>query len=280
MPPRILIFAALSGDAPRTAAGRACEALPAGAARPLAVDPARTPAGIRRAADHLAEQLALRPVAHAMAVLAHLTGLLRERADATVVLEADRAERLVDLLETADLARARLHAERPAAGSSTLAVARAGGAPDLPTLRAAAAAGDLLRARELTTCGLIPGPHAAPGADAAARTLLALAGLPVLPEPLPDEPAEAAAALLRATPAAAPDPAPVVRPGATAATIELTLPAIPQDLRAVRSQGEVALQSAGRSRRLEAPRCLGVLTPGRVRTGTDTVQIAFNGPSA
>lgn len=275
MPPRILIFAALSGDAPRTAAGRACEALPAGAARPLAVDPARTPAGIRRAADHLAEQLALRPVAHAMAVLAHLTGLLRERADATVVLEADRPERLVDLLETADLARARLHAEQPEAGSSTLAIARAASAPDLPTLRLAAAAGDLLRASELTTCGLIPGPHAAPGADAAARTMLALAGLPVLPEPLPDEPEQAARVLLAAAPQAAEDPAPIVRTTPHGAIVQVQLPAVPEDLRAVRSEGELALQSAGHARRLAAPRCLGSLLPGRVASGEGRVEISF-----
>lgn len=269
MPPRILIFAALSGDAPRTAAGLACEQLPAGAARPLAVDPARTSPAIRRAADHLAEQLALRPVAHAMAVLAHLTALLRERADATVVLEADRPERLVDLLETADLARARLHAERPAAGSSTLAVARAAAAPDLPTLRAAAAAGDLLRARELTTCGLITGPHAAPGADLAARSMLALAGLPVLPAALAEDPADAAAQLLAATPADAADPAPLIEPDATGATVSVHLPAVPEDLRAVRSDRELALQSAGRTRRLDAPRCLGTLLPDRVGTGSD-----------
>ncbi|MFN7132391.1 MAG: hypothetical protein ACK4N5_09920, partial [Myxococcales bacterium] len=181
MPPRILILAALSGDGPRAACGLACELVRPGAARPLTVDPALAPPVLRSAADRLAEQLALRPVAHPLAILAHLTGLLRERADATVVLEADRPERLVELLETADLARARLDAERPGEGTSSLAAQRASqSAPDLPVLRAAAAGGDLLRARELTTCGLVAGPWAEPADELRARTMLALAGLPVL----------------------------------------------------------------------------------------------------
>ncbi|MFT4036303.1 MAG: hypothetical protein QM679_12085, partial [Patulibacter sp.] len=207
MPPRILIVAALSGDGPRATAGVACELVRPGAARPLAIDPALAPPAIRRASDHLAEQLALRPVAHPLAILAHLTALLRERADATVVLEADRPGRLALLLETADLARARLDAERPPAGASTLAAQRAAqSSPDLPTLRAAAAAGDLLRARELTTCGLVAGPRAAPGDEARARTILALAGVAVLDALLPDDPAAAARQLVEAAPTDAADP--------------------------------------------------------------------------
>lgn len=275
MPPRILILAALSGDGARAAAGQACELVRPGAARPLAVDPALAPPHIRAASDRLAEHLALRPVAHPLAVLAHLTGLLRERADATVVLAASRPERLVELLETADLARARLDAERPPAGTSTLAAQRAvQQAPDLPTLRAAAAGGDLLRARELTTCGLLAGPHAVPGDELRARTVLALAGLAVLPSLLPDDPARAARLIVDAAPTDAPDPSPVLTAVAAGAELEVRLPAVPQDLRAVRSGEELTLQTAGISRRVRAPRSLGRLAPGDIAADEDGSVVA------
>jgi hypothetical protein len=275
VPPRILILAALSGDGPRAAAGQACELVRPGAARPLTVDPALAPPVIRVAADRLAEQLALRPVAHSLAVLAHLTSLLRERADAIVVLEADRPGRLVALLETADLARARLDAERPAAGTSTLAAQRAmQGAPDLPVLRAAAAGGDLLRAPELTTCGLIAGPHAVPGDELRARTALALAGVAVLPTLLPEDPDGAARALVDAVPADAPDPSPVLTATDGGAELSLRLPEVPHDLRAVRSGDELTLQTGGISRRVRAPRSLGALLPGEVGAGDAGLVVA------
>lgn len=280
MPPRILILAALSGDGPRAAAGLTCELVRPGAARPLAIDPALAPPVIRSASDRLAEQLALRPVAHPMAVLAHLTGLLRERADATVVLEADRPSRLVELLETADLARARLDAERPPAGTSSLAAQRAvHAAPDLPTLRLAAAGGDLLRARELTTCGLVAGPHAAPGDEERARTMLALAGLPVLPELLPSAPDAAARRIAEAQPSDAPDPSFVLTAVDGGAELAVHLPRTPQDLRAIRSGEELTLQTAGTSRRVRAPRSLGRLIPGEVAAATDGLVLARFAPA-
>lgn len=275
MPPRILILAALSGEGPRAAAGLACEYVRVGAARPLSVDPALAPPVIRTASDRLAEQLALRPVAHPLAVLAHITWLLRERADATVVLEADRPRRLVDLLETADLARARLDAERPAAGTSSLAAQRAAQtAIDLPTLRAAAAGGDLLRAPELTTCGLIAGPHAAPGDEERARTMLALAGVPVLGALLPDDPKRAARAIVDVSPSATPDPSPVLTAAQDGAELAIQLPRVPQDLRAVRCGEELTLQTSGISRRVRAPRSLGRLVPGEVGAGDDGMVVA------
>lgn len=281
MPPRILILAALSGDGPRAAAGLTCELVRPGAARPLAVDPALAPPVIRSASDRLAEQLALRPVAHPLAVLAHLTGLLRERADATVVLEADRPARLVELLETADLARARLDAERPAAGTSSLAAQRAvQSAPDLPTLRLAAAGGDLLRARELTTCGLVAGPHAVPGDEERARTMLALAGLPVLPELLSEDPAAAARRLAEAAPSDAPDPSFVLTAVDGGAELAVHLPRTPQDLRAIRSGEELTLQTSGISRRVRAPRSLGRLVPGEVAAASDGLVLARFAPAA
>jgi hypothetical protein len=281
VPPRILILAALSGDGPRAAAGLTCELVRPGAARPLAIDPALAPPVIRTASDRLAEQLALRPVAHPMAVLAHLTALLRERADATVVLEADRPVRLVELLETADLARARLDAERPAAGTSSLAAQRAvQSAPDLPTLRLAAAGGDLLRARELTTCGLVGGPHAVPGDEERARTMLALAGLPVLPELLPDAPEAAARRIAEAAPSDAPDPSFVLTAvEGGGAELAVQLPRTPQDLRAIRSGEELTLQTSGISRRVRAPRSLGRLVPGEVAAATDGLVLARFAPA-
>lgn len=281
MPPRILILAALSGDGPRAAAGLTCELVRPGAARPLAVDPALAPREIRTASDRLAEQLALRPVAHPMAVLAHLTSLLRERADATVVLEADRPARLVQLLETADLARARLDAERPAAGTSSLAAQRAvHAAPDLPTLRLAAAGGDLLRARELTTCGLVPGPYPATGDEERARTILALAGLPVLPDLLPNDPERAAHRIAEAAPSEAPDPSFVLTAVDGGAELAVRLPRTPQDLRAVRSGDELTLQTGGISRRVRAPRSLGRLVPGEISAAADGLVLARFTPSS
>jgi len=275
VPPRILILAALSGDGPRAAAGLTCELVRPGAARPFAVAPALAPPVIRTASDRLAEQLALRPVAHPLAVLAHLTSLLRERADATIVLEADRPSRLALLVETADLARARLDAERPPAGTSTLAAQRASqAATDLPTLRAAAAGGDLLRARELTTCGLVAGPHAAPGDEERARTILALAGIPVLPALLSEDPAEAARQLVDAVPSDAPDPSPVLMATGEGAELGVRLPRVPQDLRAVRSGEELTFHTSGVSRRVRAPRSLGRLVPGDIAAAEDGLVIA------
>ncbi len=220
---------------------------------------------LRTAADRLAEQLALRPVAYPLAVLAHLTALLRERADATVVLEADRPERLVGLLETADLARARLDAERPPAGTSSLAAQRAAqSAPDLPVLRAAAAGGDLLRARELTTCGLVAGPWAEPADELRARTMLALAGMPLLPELLEDDPAAAARTLVEAEPTAAADPSPVLAAVQGGAELRIALPRtrrISAPCAAVTSSRCRRPGSAGGSR---APRSLGMLRPGAI----------------
>ncbi|MDO9354026.1 MAG: hypothetical protein Q7T55_10035, partial [Solirubrobacteraceae bacterium] len=163
MPPRILIFVGLSGDGPRAAAGAACELSPPGFARPLTLDPAQADSVVRRTGDDLAEHLALRPVAWELAILARVTELLRERPDATVVIDAPRPDALLRVIEAADLARARLDAGRPGPATSTLAAQRSlGASPELPVLRAAATGGDLLRAPELTTVGLA-GPGGAAG---------------------------------------------------------------------------------------------------------------------
>lgn len=276
MPPRILIFVALAGDA-RAASGAACEAAPAGTARPLSLVPALAAPEVLRAGDLLAGDLDLRPVAGQLAFLAHLTGLLRELPNATVVIDSPDAASLVALLSAADLARARLDSARPPAGTSTLAAQRAGAAAGLPAVRAAAAAGDLLRAPELTSAGLCTGTYLAPGAVEAARLALAFAGLTVTPAPLPQDPAQAAAALAGAggTAALARDPAPVVTATPGGAELRIPLPALPADLRAVRSGEELALHAGGATRRLRAPASLGQLEPGSVSTEGDRVVVHF-----
>ncbi len=294
MPPRILIFVGLSGDGPRAAAGAACEMAPPGSARPLTLDPAQADSTVRRTADTLAEHLALRPVAWELALLARVTELLRERPDATVVIDAARPPALLRLLEAADLARARLDAGRPAASASTLAAQRSlQAAPELPVLRAAATGGDLLRAPELTTVGLAAplGPPAGAGtvhahhpdvAALAARTALTFAGVTVLAGTLPNDPEQAAQAVVDGggAPAAGRDPAPVITATPGGAELKLTLPDLPDDLRAVRSGGELALHGAGLSRRLRAPISLGALVPGGVSAAADgTIVATFGAPS-
>lgn len=281
MPPRILIFVSLSGDA-RAAAGAACEAAPAGSARPLSLQPALAPAEVLRAGDVLAADLDLRPVAGQLALLAHLTALLRERPNATVVLDSCGPPPLVALLSAADLARARLDAARPPAGTSTLAAQRAGRAAGLGSLQAAAAAGDLLRAPELTSVGLLAGPASSARAEDDARLALAFAGLTVAPALLPDDPASAASQLAGAggTAALPRDPAPVVTAIPGGAELRVPLPRVPDDLRAVRSGEELALHAGGASRRLRAPASLGVLAPGSVSAAGDDVVVRFAAPPA
>lgn len=273
MPPRILIFVALSGDRPRAAVGVACELAPAGSARPLSLQAEAGDAALRRTADRLADNLDLRPVAPQLAVLSHFTALLRERPDASVAIDAAGPAELVALLAAADLARARLDAARPPAGASSLAAQRAGQRPELPVLQASAAAGDVLRAPELTTVGLIAGPHSGAAELAAAQTALYLAGLAVHDQLLAGDPA-AAAEQLTALATTARDP--VARAVATAdgAQLTLTLPTLPADLRAVRTGAELALSACGAVRRLKAPRSLGALIPGGVAAGDDGTLVA------
>jgi hypothetical protein len=283
VPPRILIFVGLSGDGPRADAGAACELAPPGTARPLTLDPVHADATVRRSADRLAEHLGVRPVAWELAVLARLTELLRERPDATVVIDAVRPAALIRVLEAADLARARLDDGRPAAGTSSLAAQRQAQAPELPLLRAAAAAGDLLRAPELTTVGLHAGPAPSHQLDViGARTSLALAGVDVLPDLLPDEPRAAAEAALASggAEAARRDPAAVVHATPAGADLRLALPDLPDDLRAVKSGDELALHGGGLTRRLRAPASLGGLVPGGVAAGADGEIIASFVPPA
>lgn len=272
MPPQLLIFA---GDGAAAAAGAACELLPAGTARPLPITPpARSP--LRAAADRLAESLDLRPVAAELAVLEAIREELAEQPDAAIVLDAAAPAPLLRLLATADLARARIAAGRPPAGTSTLAAQRAGEHPDLPVLRAAALAGDLLRAPELTAAALL-GAADTPEARAA----LALAGLAVATGPAPANPAAAARALLAAreqrdvtAPAA-----PLVHPMPDGAELRLALPGRPDDLRAVRSGGELVLSAAGAEARLQAPAALGALVPGAVAAGDDGTLVATFTPA-
>lgn len=283
MPPRILIFVALSGDGPRAAAGAACERAPAGTARPLSLDPAAAPPTVLRTSDALASDLDLRPVAGELALLGHLTGLLHERPNATIVIDAPRPRHLVALLGAADLARARLDAARPAAGTTTLAARRLGGSAGLAALRAAAAAGDLLRAPELTSVGLLAGPTPSAAAEQSTRLALALAGVALTDGLLSDDPADAAQALADAggTAALVRDPAPVARATADGAELHLTLPALPDDLRAVANGPELALHAGGVSRRLHAPASLGRLVPRGVTAGEDgTIVARFATPSA
>lgn len=276
MPPRILIFVALSGDGPRAAAGAACEQATAGTARPLSLDPSAAPAEVLRASDALAADLDLRPVARELAILGHLTGLLRERPSATVVIDALRPRDVVGLLSAADLARARLDAARPPAATTTLAARRLANAAGLAALRCAAAAGDLLRAPELTSVGLLAGPAADAGAESAARVALTFAGLTVTPALLDDDPIVAARSLAVAggTAALARDPAPVARATAGGAELGLALPELPADLRAVGSGHELALHAGGVTRRFHAPASLGALVPSGV-TASDAGEIVL-----
>ncbi len=271
MPPRILIFVALGGDGPRAAAGAACERAAPGTARPLSLEPGLAPPAVLRAGDLLAADLDLRPVAGQLALLGHITALLRERPGALIAVDSPSPGSLISLLSAADLARARLDAARPPAGTSTLAAQRAGAAPGLASLRAAAAAGDLLRAPELCSVGLLAGPPGAPGDEAAARVALAFAGLTLAPALLPADPAAAAEALeaCGGTAALTRDPAPVATATPDGAELALTLPAVPDDLRAVRSGEELALHAGGTTRRLRAPASLGALAPGSVTAGDD-----------
>ncbi|MBJ7470411.1 MAG: hypothetical protein JHD16_03885 [Solirubrobacteraceae bacterium] len=283
MPPRILIFVALSGDGSRAAAGAACERATAGTARPLSLAASAAPAAVLRAGDVLAADLDLRPIAGELALLAHVTALMRERPDALLAIDSTDPARLVALMSAADLARARLDAARPPAGTSTLAAQRAGAAPHLTALQAAAAAGDLLRAPELTSVGLLAGPSPAEGAEARAREALAFAGLTVATGLLPPTPAAAAQALEGAggVAALALDPAPfsVATPGG--AEVHLPLPTVPDDLRAVRSGQELALHAGGATRRLRAPASLGALVPGAVSAGDDgAVVVRFVSPGS
>jgi hypothetical protein len=290
VPPRILIFVALSGDGPRAAAGAACERAPAGTGRPLSLTPALAPPAVLRAGDVLAADLDLRPVAGELALLGHTTALLRERPNATIAIDSPSPAALTSLLSAADLARARLDAARPPAGTSTLAAQRAGAAPGLAALRAAAAAGDLLRAPELTSVGLLSGPGllAGPGLltsdeESHARVALAFAGLAVAPGLLPADPSAAAQALeaCGGTAALAYDPAPVATATNDGAELRVPLPAVPDDLRAVRSGEELALHAGGATRRLRAPASLGALTPGSVMAGDDgAIVVRFTAPAA
>lgn len=282
MPPRILIFVGLSGDGPRAAAGAACELTPTGAARPLTLDAAHSGSVVRRTADRLAESLDLRPVAWELAVLTEITALLRERPDATVVIDAPHPSALLRILEAADLARARLDAGRPAEGTSTLAAQRSAEHGELALLRAAATAGDLLRAPELTTAGLLSTddlvPAVARDGVLSARTALAFAGVNVLTDLLPSGASDAALAVAGGT-APAVDPAPVWEATPLGADLRLALPDLPDDLRAVRSGQELALHAAGLSRRVRAPKSLGDLVPGAVAAGADgTIVASFSAP--
>lgn len=144
--------------------------------------------------------------------------------------------------------------------------------PGLAAVRAAAAAGDLLRASELTSVGLLAGPLlAAAGDEDAARVALAFAGVTVAPAMLPDDAMAAAEALelCGGTAALVRDPAPVVTAIDGGAELRLPLPAVPDDLRAVRSGDELALHAGGVTRRLRAPASLGPLRPGSVAAGDD-----------
>lgn len=276
MPPRILIFVALSGDGPRAAAGAACELAPPGSARPLSLDPALAPPAVLRTGDLLAADLDLRPVAGELALLGHVTALLHERPNATVVIDSPRPRTVIALLSAADLARARLDAARPPAGTTTLAARRLGAAPGLAALRDAAAAGDLLRAPELTSVGLLAGPAAEPGAEDGARLGLAFAGVTVAPGLLDDDPVAAARALAASggTAALVRDPAPVTHATPTGAELHLPLPSVPDDLRAVASGDELALHAGGATRRLHAPASLGALVPSGVVAGDDGAVVA------
>lgn len=271
MPPRILIFVALSGDGPRAAAGAACEQAAAGSARPLSLDPASTPPEILRASDALAADLDLRPVARELATLSHVTGLLRERPNATVVIDAPRPRDVVALLSAADLARARLDAARPSAATTTLAARRLANAAGLTALRDAAAAGDLLRAPELTSVGLLAGPAADARSELTARVALTFAGVAVAPALLDEAPGIAAQTLADAggTAALTRDPSPVARATAGGAELWLSLPDLPDDLRAVGSGNELALHAGGVTRRLHAPASMGVLVPSGVTASDD-----------
>lgn len=285
MPPRILIFVGLSGDGPRAAAGAACELAPTGAARPLTLDPAQSGPAVRRTTDRLEESLDLRPVAFELAILAEITALVRERPDSTVVIDTPRPSTLVRVLEAADLARARLRAGRPDAGTSTLAAQRHAEGGDLALLRAAATAGDVLRAPELTTVGLLSTDDLAPSVARAgvlsARTALTFAGVTVLPGLLPADPEQAAQAV-SARGGRGPrdgDPAPVWQATPGGAELRLALPDLPDDLRAVRSGSELSLHAAGVSRRVRAPMALGGLIPGAVAAGADgTIVASFTDP--
>lgn len=281
MPPRILIFVGLSGDGSRAAAGAACEHTAAGTARPLSLDPALVPPDVLRVGDALSSDLDLRPVAGELAVLGHVTALLRERPNATIVLDAPSPLDVVDLLSAADLARARLDAARPPAATSTLAARRLGASTNLRLLHDAAAAGDLLRAPELTSIGLLAGAADDDAAEHAARIALALAGAPVHPAVLPKDPAQAATELLAAggTAALAHDPAPVARAVPGGVELRVTLPALPEDLRAVRSGAELALHAGGVTRRLHAPASLGALEPGAVSAADDGTVVVRFGPA-
>jgi len=276
VPPRILIFVALSGDGPRAAAGVACTLAPPGSARPLSLDPVHLSPEVRPAADRLAELLDLRPVANEIALLGHITELLRERPNATIVIDAPRPGAVVRLVEAADLARAHLDTGRPDASTSSLAAARAAERAELPILQAAATAGDLIRAPELTTVGLLAGPAAQRADERTARAALALVGIGTLEPVLPAASAKAAAALYDHVPGSpgAGHPAPVTTVTPSGAQLRVALPSLPDDLRAVRSGQELVLQAGGSSRRLHAPVSLGPLIPGAISAGEDGTVIA------
>src|SRR5690606_33981316 len=124
-------------------------------------------------------------------------------------------------------------ATRPGASASTLAARRAGEHPDLPVLHDAALAGDLLRAPELTTAGLLT-TGADPQHLAEQRVALALAGIAVLRDPLPLDPVAAAATLQRARAAgeAIDGAAPLAHATPAGADVTLALGARPVGLRA------------------------------------------------
>lgn len=265
MPPRILIFTATTGSSGAAAAGAACELAEPGTARALTLDLTRDPV-VRTEADRIAGSLDLRPVAAQLAVLCQITALLRERADATIALDAGEPSGLLALIAAADLARARLDAARPAAGVSTLAATRQGADADLPVLRDAAIAGDLLRAPEITLTGIT---GAEPGA--VVRSRLALAGLTLTKTVLPDDPDAAAGALARAHTrrAGVPGAAPLAVTTAAGADLTLQLPGRLPHLRAVRSGEELVISDGSVERRVRAPRSLGRLTPAGLSAGDD-----------
>src|ERR1700712_3848247 len=144
----------------------------------------------RRAIDLLDADLALRPSAGALALLAAVTDATDDDLGAGVVVALPAPGTLLALTEAADFARSTLAAGRPAAGATTIAAAEAGRRPTLELLRRAASAGDLLRCAAFTRIALFGDDiH-----DAAAG--LALVGLPEPTELTAGTPAEQTTALL------------------------------------------------------------------------------------
>lgn len=280
MAARLLCFVALSEPAPARAAALAAIASAGGHdLRPLPLAAADAPPAIRAIADRLAEYLHLRSVAHELATLAMLVTLLREPSEPVVVADLAGTDALVRLIGAADLARDRLAHERPPAGASTLAAQRAAsGGAELPVLAAAAAAGDLLRAPELTALGLIGaagtgGTAAGVAARDRAERQLALVGIPHHGL-LSEDPAIAAIELIEASPRPDLTPLPTLAP-AQDPVLHVPLADPPADLRAVRAGSTIALHSSGATRRLEAPLVLGARVPSDVTADAGGLQIAL-----